>query len=72
MLDIKWIRENPEALDKALANRNAEPAATRLIQLDEDRRRHIARLQEAQGSATPPRRRSARPRPRVTRPRLRR
>ncbi len=49
MLDIKWIRENPEALDKALANRNAEPAATRLIQLDEDRRRHIARLQEAQG-----------------------
>ncbi len=25
MLDIKWIRENPEALDKALAKRGAGP-----------------------------------------------
>jgi seryl-tRNA synthetase len=48
MLDIKWIRENPEALDRALANRNAEPAAARLIGLDEARRAHIVRLEEAQ------------------------
>ncbi|MCB1487613.1 MAG: serine--tRNA ligase [Bauldia sp.] len=48
MLDIKWIRENPEALDKALKDRNAEPAAERLIALDEARRAHIVRLEEAQ------------------------
>jgi seryl-tRNA synthetase len=48
MLDIKWIRENPEALDRALANRKAEPAAARLIALDEARRAHILKLEEAQ------------------------
>ena len=48
MLDIKWIRENPDALDKALANRGAEPAAKRLIALDEARRKHIVETQDAQ------------------------
>jgi seryl-tRNA synthetase len=48
MLDIKWIRENPDALDRALRNRNAAPAAQRLIALDEARRKHIAELQKAQ------------------------
>jgi seryl-tRNA synthetase len=48
MLDIKWIRENPEALDRALANRGAAPEAKRLIELDEARRAVIARLQEMQ------------------------
>src|SRR5688572_28145398 len=48
MLDIKWIRENPEALDRALRNRGAAPEAARLIALDEARRAHIVRLQEAQ------------------------
>ena len=48
MLDIKWIRENPQALDAALAKRGNEPASSRLIELDEKRRQHIARLQEAQ------------------------
>ena len=48
MLDIKWIRENPEALDRALRNRNAEPAAERLIAIDEARRAHIKTLEEAQ------------------------
>jgi seryl-tRNA synthetase len=48
MLDIKWIRESPEALDRALRNRNAEPAAERLIALDEARRAHIKTLEEAQ------------------------
>ena len=48
MLDIKWIRENPDALDKALANRGAEAAAARLIAVDEARRKHIAETQEAQ------------------------
>ncbi len=48
MLDTKWIRENPEALDRALENRGAEPASSTIIALDEERRTHIAKLQEAQ------------------------
>lgn len=48
MFDIKWIRENPQAFDAALARRGAEPASARLIALDDVRRAHIARLQDAQ------------------------
>ncbi|SDB11854.1 serine--tRNA ligase [Bauldia litoralis] len=48
MLDIKWIRENPQALDEALRRRNAAPAAEHLLALDEARRSHILKLEEAQ------------------------
>lgn len=48
MLDIKWIRENPEALDEALAKRGAAPLAATLIALGEKRRQHVGRVQEAQ------------------------
>ena len=48
MLDIKWIRENPKALDAALRNRGALPAAERLVELDEKRREQIQVLQEMQ------------------------
>jgi len=48
MLDIKWIRENPEAFDDALAKRGMEPLSSGLIALDEKRRQHIGRVQEAQ------------------------
>ncbi|WP_110749397.1 serine--tRNA ligase [Phyllobacterium leguminum] len=48
MLDIKWIRENPEALDEALAKRGVAPLSAGLIALDEKRRQHIGRVQEAQ------------------------
>lgn len=48
MFDIKWIRDNPEALDKALKSRGMEPASPRLLEMDEARRAHVARLQEAQ------------------------
>jgi seryl-tRNA synthetase len=48
MLDIRWIRDNPDALDRALKNRGGEPAAARLIALDEARRAAIQTLQEAQ------------------------
>jgi len=48
MLDIKWIRENPAALDAALKKRGAAPASARIIELDEARRAHLTRLQEAQ------------------------
>jgi seryl-tRNA synthetase len=48
MLDIRWIRENPEALDRALKNRGQEPSAARLAALDDARRAAIQKLQEAQ------------------------
>ncbi|HEU4987156.1 MAG TPA: serine--tRNA ligase [Rhizobiaceae bacterium] len=48
MLDIKWIRENPAALDAALKKRGAEAASAHIIDLDEARRAHLTRLQEAQ------------------------
>ncbi|MCP4386078.1 MAG: serine--tRNA ligase [Hyphomicrobiales bacterium] len=48
MLDIKWIRDNPEALDRALKDRGAAPAAGSLITLDEERRTHIKALEESQ------------------------
>lgn len=48
MFDIRWIRSNPDAFDGGLASRGVEPAASRLIALDDARRAHIAELQEAQ------------------------
>lgn len=48
MLDIKWIRENPEVLDKALAKRGVEPLSSELISLDEKRREHVGKVQAAQ------------------------
>ncbi len=48
MYDIKWIRENPEAFDAGLAKRGAEPMADKVLALDEARRSHVQKLQEAQ------------------------
>ena len=48
MLDIKWIRENPQKLDEALAKRSAEPQAEKLIALDLERRNHVSHVQVAQ------------------------
>lgn len=48
MLDIKWIRENPEALDNALAKRGSESRSSELIALDEKRREHVGKVQAAQ------------------------
>ncbi len=48
MFDIKWIRDNAEAFDRGLKNRGLEPMSEKLLALDDARRRHIARLQEAQ------------------------
>ncbi len=48
MHDIKWIRENPEAFDAALAKRGAEPQSAGLIALDEKRRSVIQTLQDMQ------------------------
>ncbi len=48
MFDIKWIRENPEAFDAGLAKRGLSPLSAELIALDEARRSHVTKLQEAQ------------------------
>jgi len=48
MFDIKWIRENPDIFDQALAKRRAEPAARALIGLDARRRDALTRAQEIQ------------------------
>lgn len=48
MLDIKWIRDNPELLDEALRRRGAAPASAEILKLDDTRRAHLARLQELQ------------------------
>ncbi|PKR90848.1 serine--tRNA ligase [Pleomorphomonas diazotrophica] len=53
MLDIKWIRDNPEALKHALMRRGqsadlAEATASEAIRLDDARRANIKSLQEAQ------------------------
>jgi len=48
MLDVRWIREEPAALDRALARRRAEPRAADILALDERRRTLIASLQAMQ------------------------
>ncbi|MFB2563609.1 serine--tRNA ligase [Rhizobium sp. IMFF44] len=48
MLDIRWIRENAEAFDAALAKRGAEPQSQSLIALDEKRRSVIQSVQDMQ------------------------
>jgi seryl-tRNA synthetase len=48
MLDIKWIRDNAEALDAALAKRGVEPLSATLISLDEKRRSLVQSLQDMQ------------------------
>jgi len=53
MLDIKWIRDNPQALEAALVRRNwsadeARSTVEDLVARDEARRAHLGRLQEQQ------------------------
>ena len=48
MHDIKWIRENPEAFDRALARRGLPGESAKLIALDEKRRAAIMKAEAAQ------------------------
>src|SRR5580693_5764072 len=48
MHDIRSIRDNPDAFDRALKRRGLEPQAQRLIALDEQRRAKILVLETAQ------------------------
>ncbi len=46
--DIEWIRENPDACDGGLKRRGLQPMSAQLLELDEARRAHLTKLQEAQ------------------------
>jgi seryl-tRNA synthetase len=48
MHDIRFIRDNLDAFDRALARRGLEPDSKRLIVLDEQRRAAIQKLEAAQ------------------------
>lgn len=48
MLDIKWIRENPEDLDQALATRGADAQSAIVLAADEKRRSVVQKLQDMQ------------------------
>ncbi len=50
MLDVRWARENPAALDAALARRGAPPASAEALDLDQRRRAAQTRFQEAQSA----------------------
>jgi seryl-tRNA synthetase len=47
MHDIKWIRDNPDAFDRALARRGLAAEAKRLIEIDERRRAAIQKAEAA-------------------------
>ena len=48
MFDLKWIRENPEALDRSLERRGAVAASSAILKLDSERRSVQTRLQDLQ------------------------
>src|SRR5436305_14164150 len=48
MHDIKWIRENPDLFDRALARRGLPAESKRLVEIDERRRAVIGKLEHAQ------------------------
>ncbi len=48
MLDLRWIREDPTAFDRALVRRNAAPRSAEVLALDESRRKVQTAMQEAQ------------------------
>jgi seryl-tRNA synthetase len=48
MHDLRAIREAPDILDRGLARRGQPPAAARILDIDERRRRALTHVQEAQ------------------------
>lgn len=48
MLDIKWIRENPELFDAAMQKRGAEFRSAEILKLDEEKRKKTSLIQELQ------------------------
>ena len=48
MHDLKWIRDDPQGFDEGLRKLGLEPHSAKLLELDEARRNHIQKLQDAQ------------------------
>jgi len=48
MHDIRWIRDDPEAFDAAMARRGVEPLSARVIEIDAERREAQTEAQELQ------------------------
>ena len=48
MFDVRWIRDHPEDFDAGLAKRGLTPMSPEILRLDETRRTHVAKLQDAQ------------------------
>jgi seryl-tRNA synthetase len=48
MLDIKWIRENPEKFDAAMKARSCNFNAAEILKFDEEKRKKIALIQDLQ------------------------
>jgi seryl-tRNA synthetase len=48
MLDIKWIRENPEKFDAAMIARSNETRALEILKFDEEKRKKTFLIQELQ------------------------
>jgi seryl-tRNA synthetase len=48
MFDVKWIRENPEAFDRARQRRGLPPLSAEVVDLDQRRRAAQTRFQELQ------------------------
>jgi seryl-tRNA synthetase len=48
MHDIKFIRDNPEAFDRGLARRGLPPVSADILRLDQAKRDHLQKLQDAQ------------------------
>lgn len=50
MIDVRWLREQPEAFDRALARRGHPPAAAAILELDAARREVETGLQNDQAT----------------------
>jgi seryl-tRNA synthetase len=50
LIDLKWLRDNPDAFDRALARRGHPPAASAVLGLDAERRALETRLQDDQAT----------------------
>ncbi len=46
MLDLRWIRDNPEGFDRGLARRGLAPMGAEILALDSDRRARQTELQD--------------------------
>ena len=46
MLDIKFIRENPEVVKKGIQNKNEKDTVEQILELDEKRRTYIAQVED--------------------------